>query len=333
MYSTLSAALALCLGVALQFNDPVDRTDFFLSLLCFASAYTSWAVRRSAKYFQIIILMFALQGFIAGAFYLALFYLRGGYEYQVGQSLCFILYIFSCCVYLISRIPTLREVGRVVDYYFASDEKEALPLANISRRFSKGGVGTTLLIGLIFLNQTQVAIDIQLTNLAGTLFSHLESGSQEKFWSDAVYIPLWVATMLACGITEISLGGFLVIKWRECLTHHYMNEWMTLKRHYKLRMAEVAPDNPDQRISEDINRIVDGGGFGGGNFSGMGVFSFTMLIVFSVLSLSSFAILLWKISPDFVFSQGGRLFQAFCFGLLFSTQGPVPPSRIWPGKS
>jgi putative ATP-binding cassette transporter len=317
MYSTLSAVLALCLGIALQFSDPFDRAHVFLGLLCFASAYTSWSSSHSAKYFRIIILMFAFQGFIIGVIYLATFYLGGGNEYQVGQSLCFILYLFSSGVYLISRIPIMREVGRIVDYYFASDEKEALPLAKTSRRFSKGGVGTVLLIGLIFLNQIQVAIDIQLTSLAGTLFSNLENGSQEKFWSDAVYIPLWIAMMLACGITEISLGGFLVIKWRECLTHRYMNEWMTFKRHYKLLMTEGAPDNPDQRVSEDINKIIDGGGFGGGNFSGMGVFSFTMLIVFSVLSLSSFAILLWKISPDFVISQWGLSIPGFLFWVAF----------------
>ena len=127
--------------------------------------------------------------------------------------------------------------------------------------------------------------------------------------------------MLACGIAEISLGGLLVIQWRECLTHHYMNEWMTLKRHYKLVMTEGAPDNPDQRISEDINRIIDGGGFGGGNFSGMGVFSFTMLIVFSVLSLSSFAILLWKISPDLVVSQWGLSIPGFLFWVAFLYAG------------
>ena len=69
MYFTLSAVLALCLGISLQCSDPINETQVLLGLLCFASAYTSWASRLSAKYFRIIILTFAYQGFIASWLY------------------------------------------------------------------------------------------------------------------------------------------------------------------------------------------------------------------------------------------------------------------------
>ena len=52
-------------------------------------------------------------------------------------------------------------------------------------------------------------------------------------------------------------------------------------------------DNPDQRISEDINRFIDGGQIG------YGMYSFSILLISNLSSLVSFAILLWDLSTNF----------------------------------
>ena len=58
-------------------------------------------------------------------------------------------------------------------------------------------------------------------------------------------------------------------------------------------------DNPDQRISEDVARFIDGGGEGG--TFGYGVYNYSIMLISTLSSLVSFAILLWSLSANFTF--------------------------------
>jgi putative ATP-binding cassette transporter len=58
-------------------------------------------------------------------------------------------------------------------------------------------------------------------------------------------------------------------------------------------------DNPDQRISEDVARFIDGGGEGGA--FGYGVYNYSIMLISTLSSLVSYAILLWGISANFTF--------------------------------
>jgi len=54
----------------------------------------------------------------------------------------------------------------------------------------------------------------------------------------------------------------LIIRWRLWLTNNYVGRWLDNHTHYRMSLAGGAADNPDQRISEDINRFIDGGQVG-----------------------------------------------------------------------
>ena len=62
-----------------------------------------------------------------------------------------------------------------------------------------------------------------------------------------VYITL-VTAFVACGNW---LRKVLLFRWREHLTGQFQTDWLGGHKHYRLQLAGE-PDNPDQRIAEDI---------------------------------------------------------------------------------
>ncbi len=92
---------------------------------------------------------------------------------------------------------------------------------------------------------------------------------------------------------EYVVTSTLVIRWRRWLTNFYLDHWLDNHRHYRMSLAGSGADNPDQRISEDITRFIDGGDVG------YGIYSFSILLISNLSSLVSFAILLWVLSANF----------------------------------
>ena len=82
-------------------------------------------------------------------------------------------------------------------------------------------------------------------------------------------------------------------------------------------------DNPDQRISEDVARFIDGGAESG--TFGYGVYNYSILLISTLSSLVSFAILLWGLSANFTipgtsFAIPGMLFWV---ALLYAGTGTL----------
>ena len=58
----------------------------------------------------------------------------------------------------------------------------------------------------------------------------------------------------------IVCGGWLqkkiIFRWREYLSQYFQNQWLAGHRHYRLKFSGE-PDNPDQRIAEDIRLLAE----------------------------------------------------------------------------
>ena len=87
---------------------------------------------------------------------------------------------------------------------------------------------------------------------------------------------------------------FLEIRWRRWLTRYYLTEWFSKKAHYKLRFLDRSNDNPDQRISEDINSFIS-------------LFlDLTLGLISSTVSLASFVVILWHVGGVLSFAVQGH---------------------------
>ena len=79
----------------------------------------------------------------------------------------------------------------------------------------------------------------------------------------------------------------LQIRWRRRLTLRYLKVWLTDRAYYRMQLIGEAADNPDQRISEDLERFTKQSLVLSVGLSG---------IMSSVVTFISFLAILWNLS-------------------------------------
>lgn len=82
----------------------------------------------------------------------------------------------------------------------------------------------------------------------------------------------------------------LEVRWRRWSTRYYLDNWFNHQSYYKTRFLERIGDNPDQRISEDVNSFI------------ILFLELTLGLLKAAVSLVSFIVILWTISGSFEFS-------------------------------
>lgn len=87
----------------------------------------------------------------------------------------------------------------------------------------------------------------------------------------------------------------MIIRWREGMTEQVLERWLSKNsKHYMLRLTSQEPDNPDQRIAEDIRLLIES------------TMRLTVTFLHSLLTLISFATILWSLSGALSFSLAGK---------------------------
>lgn len=80
------------------------------------------------------------------------------------------------------------------------------------------------------------------------------------------------------------LRSCLAIRWRRWLTDKVMNEWLDNNAYYRMQLTDRNTENPDQRISEDLNAFVN--------------YSISLLLgtASDLAMLGTFGVVLWDLS-------------------------------------
>lgn len=151
-----------------------------------------------------------------------------------------------------------------------------------------------LLFFSLALTLSSVWFNIQMNQWNGEFYNALQ-----KLDGPALYRLLKFFVVLVSGlILVVVLGTYfrqkLIIRWREGMTSQVLDKWLSQQsRHYMLKLTSQEPDNPDQRIAEDIRLLVES--------------TLNLLVTFlhSMLTLVSFAAILWQLSGSISFSFGG----------------------------
>lgn len=115
-----------------------------------------------------------------------------------------------------------------------------------------------------------------LTGRDATIFFH-------KVLLIAAYSLVAAPTMAVDGYVQ----GRLMIRWRQWLTERFLDRSLRDRMFYRIS-SDPSIDNPDQRISEDLNA-----------FPGFAV-SFVLQVLWGIVTGVSFVLVLWLISPSLV---------------------------------
>jgi vitamin B12/bleomycin/antimicrobial peptide transport system ATP-binding/permease protein len=140
----------------------------------------------------------------------------------------------------------------------------------------------------------EVGVSVRLSFFSRDMYNALESKDAAVFWTQIFFVfTPWAFFDVAAHVIEYVVQSTLIIRWRRWLTENYVGRWLDRHAHYRISLVGGLTDNPDQRISEDINRFIDGGQ------TGYGIYSFSILLISTLSSLVSFAIVLWGLSANF----------------------------------
>ncbi|MDE3061205.1 MAG: ABC transporter ATP-binding protein/permease, partial [Pseudomonadota bacterium] len=151
-----------------------------------------------------------------------------------------------------------------------------------------------LLVTIIGLALGQVYISVLINQWNRVFYDALQNKDLHAFMHQLGVFSVLATFFIADAVYSQYFTQMLQIRWRRWMTARYQDEWLSGHAYYRLQVIYKSTDNPDQRISDDID------GFIGSTLSlGVGLLS-------SVVTLISFIAILWGLSGAFGFHLAGH---------------------------
>ncbi len=140
------------------------------------------------------------------------------------------------------RLSVFRQAFALTRPYFQSEEK-----------WKAWG----LLSAIVALNLAAVFMLVQINEWNRVFYDALQNKQADVFWQQ-LWRFLWLALIyIVIAVYKFYLTQLLQLNWRRWLTDHMLQRWLSAKAFYRMELSRYggdgAPDNPDQRIQEDLN--------------------------------------------------------------------------------
>jgi putative ATP-binding cassette transporter len=153
-------------------------------------------------------------------------------------------------------------------YWYSDQRRTALGLFVLLLLFMFGAIGLQGIFSFILRDLTNALVAKDAT----------------RYYRLLEYVLVWVLVMVPVAAYAPWIGGRLAILWREWLTHRFTELGFSNHGFYRIGLSGRA-DNPDQRISEDIN-----------TFTGQ-TLDYLFQFLASAVTFATFFGILWSISP------------------------------------
>ena len=163
-----------------------------------------------------------------------------------------------------------------------------------------------LLLFLVALMLVETELAVMLNNQTGEMTSALAARDAGRFWRSVQACLLVLAFAIPVYAYYYYMRDLFANHWRRWLTGRFLDGYLKGRKYYELG-ANSEIDNPDQRISEDIN-----------TFTGRSI-HFLLIFLGSVMQLVAFSSVLWSISHLLVgvlavYALAGTIVALYFFG-------------------
>ncbi len=153
-------------------------------------------------------------------------------------------------------------------------------------------VAWSLLIGTLAINLLLVFINVRLNGWNRDFYNALQSKNVQEFPHLILVFTGLAFAFIILAVYGRYLRQMLGFRWRQWLTTRYVNEWLGDASFYRIERDRLA-DNPDQRISDDLNSFAST------------TLALTLDLISTVVTLVSFITILWTLAGALSFSLGG----------------------------
>ena len=145
------------------------------------------------------------------------------------------------------------------------------------------GRAWSLLLLLVVLMLVETKLAVMLNDQAGEMTSALAGRSADRFWTSVHTCLFILAFAVPAYAFYYYMRDLFANQWRRWLTGRFLDGYLGGRKYYALG-GDREIDNPDQRISEDIN-----------TFTGRSI-HFLLIFLGSLMQLVAFSAVLWSIS-------------------------------------
>ncbi|WP_144138010.1 ABC transporter ATP-binding protein/permease [Paraburkholderia sp. BCC1884] len=153
-------------------------------------------------------------------------------------------------------------------------------------------VAWSLLVAIIAINLTSVWLNVKFNTWSGQFYNALQSKNVRDFPHLMVVFCLIVFPMIILFVYGRYLRQMLGFRWRQWLTNEYLDEWLGKGAFYRIERDGLA-DNPDQRISDDLQSFATS------------TLSLSLDLLSTVVTLVSFITILWGLAGALTVTLGG----------------------------
>ena len=164
---------------------------------------------------------------------------------------------------------TLATIWRLAAPYFRSEDRM---------------VGRLLLGAVIVIELAIVAITVLINQWNNRFYNALQDRNWDAFVSELLFFCGLAAAFIVLAVYQLYLNQWLQIRWRRWMTKAYLGDWLDGANHYRMQLLGDAADNPDQRLTEDIQMFIER------------TLSIGIGLLSAVVTLGSFVVILWGLS-------------------------------------
>ncbi len=140
---------------------------------------------------------------------------------------------------------------------------------------------------------------VYLSKLINSWYARFYNALQEKnadvFWTELKVFAMLATLFIITAVYRTWLTQLLTIRWRRWLSEVYFRDWLADRTYYHMELTRQGADNPEQRIEQDCF-----------NFTKQ-TLSLTLELILQVMTLVTFAVVLWNLSSDLVLPVFGGL--------------------------
>jgi putative ATP-binding cassette transporter len=171
----------------------------------------------------------------------------------------------------------------------------------------------SMLAAIVALNLGLVYLNVLFNDWNKYFYDALQQKNSAEFWHQLVRFTYLAFAIIVVAVYQFYLTQLLQMRWRAWMTSQYMRRWLEGQTFYRMELGRftadttnraATPDNPDQRIQEDIDQFTSQ------------TLGLSMGLLSSTVTLVSFIGILWSLSGAFGFTLGG-------------TEYSIPGFMVW----
>jgi putative ATP-binding cassette transporter len=172
--------------------------------------------------------------------------------------------------------------------YWFSDQRETITILGRAFTLREAWIARGLLGLILGLSVLIVFISKLINDWNARFFNALQDRNAEAFWTELIYWVVLAVCFIVAVVYRLWLTQYLSIRWRRWLSEVYFRDWLQDRTYYRMELTSQGTDNPEQRIEQDVNAFVTD------------TVRLSLELFLQVLTLATFAVVLWNLSSGFV---------------------------------